>query len=251
MEKRAAYQILLIGVILVCMQAGSATQAAAKRRGTATKARPATRVDAAKKLTLDLVFTGPFAFRQQADGILVLLPDIEDHNPPTAITSGDLAHVKTLQRGNYDFTKGVQPTAGNPKPVIPVQTTAVFSVSASLEHLPATPQETPYLAMKLPTPREIVPWNADPLQISTQSPVPPTTPSQRLATLVILRYDTLASDTPELDGPNGFVWKPLAVPLGTERIVTISVEPTDEDDLHTHARKAFKHLKVMLAEPRY
>jgi hypothetical protein len=197
-------------------------------------------------MTLNIVLAGPFAIVEHADGIVVYLPAIEDHNPPTAISSGDLAHIRTLQPGGYDFTKGVEGNTGSIAPLIPVPNTSVFKVSAAAENLPQPPKEQPYLSIKLPVPREIVPWNADPLQISDQSPVPPNTPSARYATVTILRYDAQPSDALELDGPNGYVWKPVATPLGTERIVTIAVEPVQEDDHHTHARNAFKHLTNLL-----
>ncbi len=205
----------------------------------------------AGKLTLDVVLAGPFIVVEQAQGIVVYLPDIEDHNAPTAITSGDLAHVRTLLRGDYDFTKGVRGNVGKIATLNPVKGTDVFTVSAGTEHLPTPPLEKPYLSIKLPRPREVVPWNADPLQISDQSPVPAGTPAKRYATVMILRYDSLISDVPEMDGPNDFVWKPKAVPLGSDRIVTMVVDPAKEDDLHTHGHNAFRHMTTLLSLKRF
>jgi hypothetical protein len=214
-------------------------------------ANPVESPGAAKGMTLDVVLAGPFVIVEQANGVVVYLPDIEDHNPPTAITSGDLGHIRTLQRGDYDFTKGVNNNSGKITALNPVPGAQVFTVSASAEHLSTPPLEKPYLSIKLPRPREVVPWNADPLQISDQSPVLPSTPKTRYATVTILRFDSLASDIPEMDGPNDFVWKPKAKPLGTDRIVTIVVEPVQEDDNHTHGHNAFRHMTTLLGLKRF
>lgn len=198
--------------------------------------------------TLDIVFNGPFAFFQQPGSMLVLLPDVEDHNPPTAISSGDMAHIVHLRRGAYDFTHGIlSSTTALQAP--PVLNTYVYPVSTKVD--PSSLGEKPYFTMKLPIPSQIVPWNADPLGFSlTSSSVLPDIKGPRYATLTILRYKMDSSSDIQLLGLKGldkFVWCPMAAPIGTERIVTISVEPANPDNTeHQHAKNAFNHLKNML-----
>jgi hypothetical protein len=201
--------------------------------------------------SVDILLNGPFAIVEQPDGsLVVLLPDIEGHNPPIAVAHGDFTNITTLQRGKYAFS-GLVNISGKTTPKLPVACAAIFSVSATAEQLPSKLGETPYLQITLPKPRETSPWNADDLEIASQNPVPKNTPVRRLGTTTILRYDVDNTKSVEMDGPNGFAWNPKIQPFGAERIIAISVEPVSEDDQHTHALDAFKHLTHMLGLSRF
>jgi hypothetical protein len=147
----------------------------------------------------------------------------------------------------YDFTQGLRPS-GNTIMDAPVLSAAILSVSASGGHLPQIPIN-PFAKIELPTPREIVPWNADPIQISSTTPVPPATAQQTLATLTILRYDFQDSDNLQMNDASGPFWKPLPLTSGNERILLIGIIPQDPaagEDEHVHATEAFDAMVKMV-----
>jgi hypothetical protein len=98
-------------------------------------------------------------------------------------------------------------------------------------------------------PREIVPWNAEPMQVSSTAPVPPATTQQILATLVILRYDFQDSDQLQMNDASGAFWKAVPEKAGNERVLLIGIipqDPTASEDPHIHAGEAFNALVKMV-----
>jgi hypothetical protein len=202
---------------------------------------------------VDLVFTGPFVFVEQGPNLMVYLPDVAEHYPPVAVSSGDYVNIITLGRGDYEFTKGISPAGSFPAPSMPVENASLLSYGQSQVKLPGgMPKGAYYLSLKLPVPMQIAPWNADPIRISDQPPAPPVAlDGPRLATTTILRYTSAASikQLLEIDGPSSFVWLPTAKPIGSESIIAIKVAPFKRDDMHTHAKAAFDALKNLIGLP--
>ena len=161
----------------------------------------------ATALSLDVIIGGPFALIEStkcpsgaATCLLVVSPNVAAHTGMIGLGAGE--EIKQfVANGAYDFTKGLRPSASTALGQ-PVVGATVLSVSASGGHLPATPA-SPFATIELPMPREIVPWNADPVQISTTTPVPPATTQQVVATLIILRYDFQDSDQLQMNDASG------------------------------------------------
>lgn len=207
----------------------------------------------ATALSLDVIIGGPFALIESkncpsgaATCLLVVSPDVASHTGMIGLGGGgDIKQF--VANGAYDFTRGVRPST-NTALGQPVLGATILNASASSGHLPPTPA-SPFATIELPMPREIVPWNAEPMQISSTTPVPPSTTQQVLATLVILRYDFQDSDQLQMNDAGGAFWKPVPEKAGNERVLLIGIipqDPTASEDPHVHAGEAFNALVKMV-----
>jgi hypothetical protein len=195
--------------------------------------------------TLDLIIGGPFIFVQDANGLTLWIPNVKGHSKPLGFDEG--AEPRSFEKGDYDFTKGLRSAAAT-KILVPVQDGGMLSFSRSKYGLSTTARKTPYLTVKLPTPREILPLNADPITVSDPTTGAAAASSSRLSTLTILRYDFQAGDALEMDGP-GQPWKPRPIDHGSEHIVVLAIippPPQNGQDEHKHARDAFAELAKLV-----
>jgi hypothetical protein len=206
---------------------------------------------AASPSTLDIIVGGPFAFVQTTSCgthpspcLDIWVPAVKGHT--TIIGLDDSAQFKPFDKGDYDFTTGLRSSAKTTL-VTPVQNASVYPVSATKQKIVAQPKK-PFATLVLPTPREIVSWNADPITITTSgSPASNVTPN--LATMTILRYDYAEGDVPEVKAGGRTFWKPQPLKSGSERIMVIGFlpqNPAANGDEHMHAREAFKATAAML-----
>ena len=207
---------------------------------------------AAAPVTLDLIIGGPFAFVQKGDSLIIWIPNVKGHPKPFGVGLTDIPHLgdrpREFERGDYDFTKGIRPSAAS-NVVVPVQGASILSWSIRKYNLSATPKKKPYLTIKLPIPREIVPWNADSMTVSDTATGSNVATTPRLSTMAILRYDFQDGDAPEMTASGQPTWKATPIPNGTERILLLAVKPPDPkpgEDEHVHARAAFSELAKMV-----
>jgi hypothetical protein len=248
--------ITRFGLVWIVMLSLSSAIALGHRNGTQTEQKTKGRRNTTG-LSLDIIVGGPFAFVEAQSCAPSSQPCLEVWAPAVAghtgiIGFGGSGELKQFTGGDYDFTVGVHP-AGSTGVDAPVVGASILTVSAASAHLPPTPS-SPYATIKLPMPREIVPWNADPMQIASTTPVPSTTTPQTLATLTVLRYDFQDSNMLEVDDASGAFWKPHPFPSGNERVLLIGIIPQDPavgEDQHVHATEAFNSMMTMVGLTRF
>jgi hypothetical protein len=197
--------------------------------------------------TLDVVVVGPFAFVEKADGLEIWIPEVEGHSQPFAVGIGD-SEVRSFERAHYDFTGGI---GGSQlaKLVFPVQSADIYQLSRRATKVAEVPKKKPYMTVKLPIPREIVPWNADPMQVAKKGVNPNTVNRQLLATAVILRFDYKEGDLLQMTATSQPTWKPRTKKLGAERMILLGSNPPfplSNEEEHKHAQIAFKQLTALL-----
>ncbi len=244
-------RLLSLGVLLaLCIGCNHSDSSQTPKSGSASsEMKPA---QAAAPITLDLIVGGPFAFVQKNDSLIIWIPNVKDHPKPIGLALTDIPHLgdrpREFEKGDYDFTKGIRPsTAGNI--LVPVQAASILSWSVNKYNLSATPKKKPYLTIKLPIPREIVPWNADLITVSDTGTGSNVATTPRLSTMVILRYQFQDGDVPEMTAAGQPTWKAMPIPNGSERILLLAVNPPDPkegEDEHMHARAAFSELAKMV-----
>jgi hypothetical protein len=209
--------------------------------------------------TLDLILGGPFVFMRQSncinmtdDCIAVWIPDVASHGKP--ILFGFESQLYELERMPADYTLTGMIAAANFNPLTPVTGASSWVIPGKTLKIPPTPQKTPYLILKLPIPKEIVPWNADPLEPTITSPVMYAPGKQPFATMTIFRYDyddskLLELTSPPVSGSKGLELD-LEVPsVGKERVLMMQVIPQKPDpagDEHQHSREAYQELMNIL-----
>jgi hypothetical protein len=195
--------------------------------------------------TLDLIVGGPFIFVQDANNLTLWIPDVKGHSKPLGLGEG--AEPRSFEKGQYEFTKGLRSAAAT-KLLVPVPDSGMLSFSRSKNGLSTRARKSPYLTVKLPIPREILPLNADPISVSDPTTGAAAASSSRLSTLTILRYDFQTGDAPEMDG-QGQPWKPRPIEHGTEQILLLAIippQPEKGQDEHQHARDAFAEMTKLL-----
>jgi hypothetical protein len=202
--------------------------------------------------TLNLILGGPFVFVRQsnclngADCLEVWIPDVPSHSKPVLFGfQGQFYELERLQAG-YTLT-GMVPAA-NYIPLAPVTGSSSWIIPGKTLHASSTPTVAPYLILRFPIPKEIVPWNADPLDPKITSPVPYAPGKQSSATMTILRYDyddsqLLELTSPATAGSTGIDLHFEALTVGNERALVIQVipqKPLPGQDEHIHSREAYK-----------
>jgi hypothetical protein len=245
--------ILLFGFIAVsllssCNDTPSVTSAPPKPADSNKVSAPAA------VATLDIIVGGPFVFVQSSANcgtqpppcLVVWIPKVKGHTTINGLDAN--AQFKSFDTGTYDFTSGVNPSVATTI-VTPVQGASIYSISAKTQNIPPQPKTKPFATLILPTPREIVSWNADPMTVSGSGSLAPTLASKNLATLVVLRYDYQEGGALEVRSAGDTFWKPVPIKKGNERILVIGFapqNPTANEDQHTHAVEAFRATTAML-----
>ena len=214
------------------------------------------------KQTFNLILGGPFVFVRQSnclnkteDCIAVWIPDVKSHSKPTLF--GFEGQFYELERMPADYTLTGMTPSNEPgyKFVWPVKGASSWVIPGKTLHVPPAPKKKPYLILKLPIPKEIAPWNADPLEPAVTSPVPHTPEKgQSFATMTILRYDyddakPLVLSSPPVQGSKGLEFNLEAPSVGSERVLVIQVVPRKPDptgDEHKHSKEAYKKVTAML-----
>jgi hypothetical protein len=211
--------------------------------------------------TLDLILGGPFVFVRQSnclnkneDCIAVWIPDVASHTKP--ILFGFEGQFYELERMPADYTlTGMTPsTVSGYNFLYPVVGASSWVIPGKTLHIPPAPKKKPYLILKLPIPKEIVPWNADPLEPSITSPGSYAPGKHSFATMTILRYayddsKPLVLSSPPAQGSKGLELDLKAPSAGSERVLVIQVIPQKPDpagDEHQHSKEAYQELTAML-----
>ena len=207
---------------------------------------------------LDIILGGPFVFMRQSnclngkDCLKIWIPAVPSHSNP--ILFGLQGQLYQFESPKTDYTLIGMTPAQNWTPLHPVVGSDVWTINGKTFHASAIPKKDLYLSLSLPIPKEIAPWNADPMTPKITSPVPNTPEQHSLATMTILRYDYDDSQILQLTAPASkksdgvdISFKPLAV--GNERVVLIEVIPKqprygEDDHIHSHeaAQEAFATL---------
>ena len=205
--------------------------------------------------TLDLILGGPFVFVRESnclnkteDCIAVWIPDVASHSKP--ILFGFEGQFYELERMPADYTlTGMTPSAVSGYNFLyPVTGASSWVIPGKTLHIPPAPKKKPYLILKLPIPKEIVPWNADPLEPSITSPALYAPGKQSFATMTILRYayddsNPLVLSSPPAHGSKGLELNLEAPSVGSEHVLLIQVIPQKPDpagDEHQHSKEAYK-----------
>jgi hypothetical protein len=203
-------------------------------------------------VTLDLLVGGPFAFVQKNDTLIIWIPNVKGHPKPIGLGLTDVVNVgdrpKEFEQADYDFRKGIRASAAS-RILVPVLGDGILTWSVNKYKLAGTPKKKPYLTIKLPIPREIVPWNADPITVTDSATGTSAATTPRLSTMAILRYDFQDGDAPEMTATGQPTWKPTPFSYGSERLLLLAVTPPDPkpgEDEHIHARAAFAELAKMV-----
>jgi hypothetical protein len=248
MSKMSA-RLFCLGTILVLFNGGNAD--------TSSSTTPASRVHTAKPptspATLDLIIGGPFAFVQESDSLIIWIPNVKKHSKPFGLGLTDIKNLgdrpREFDQADYDFTKGIRASAATTV-LVPVQDAGILVWSRKKYGLSDTPKKTPYLTIKLPIPREIVPWNADPITVSDAATGSKLATTTRLSTMTILRYDFQPGDAPEMVAKGKPTWAPKPFSNGSENVLLLAVLPPNPgpfEDEHKHARAAFSELTKLVS----
>jgi hypothetical protein len=205
------------------------------------------------KPTLDFIVGGPFVFVQGASCgsqpppcLAVWAPKVKGHTSIIGLAAQ--VQYKQFDTGDYDFTSGLHPSATTTL-VTPVQSASIYSVSTQAQKMASSPKKKPFATLILPTPREIVSWNADPMTISANGSLTSAKATDNLATLTILRYDYQEGDALEVKTGTQTFWKPQPFNYGSERIIVVGFvppNPSANEDEHKHALEAFSATTAML-----
>jgi hypothetical protein len=216
---------------------------------------PESRVVTAKPVispSLDLIIGGPFAFVQKSDSLIIWIPNVKGHGKPFGLGLTDIPNLgdrpRVFAQAEYDFTKGIRPSAGTTV-LAPVQDAGILVWSRKKYGLSETPKK-PYLTIKLPIPREIVPWNADPIAVTDATTGSSSAMTTRLSTMTILRYDYQPGDTPEMVAKGQPTWTAKPISNGSEEFLVLGVRPPEPkwyEEEHKHARVAFSELTKMVS----
>lgn len=208
---------------------------------------------AVSKATLNIIVGGPFVFVQGAPCgsqpppcLAVWAPKVKGHTSIIGLAAQ--VQFQQFDTGDYDFTTGVR-SSPTTTLVTPVQNASIYSASSTKQKIAATPKKKPFVTLTLPTPREIVSWNADPMTISSKGSAAPAQATDNLATLTILRYDYQESDALEVKIATQTFWKPQPLKYGSERIIVVGFVPPNpaaSGDEHKHALEAFSAATAML-----
>lgn len=187
---------------------------------------------------------------QNNDSLMLWIPNVKGHSKPLGVGLG--AEIRSFERADYDFTQGIHASATT-NVLVPVKVASMLSLSRTKYGLSAKPRTKPYLTVKLPIPREIVPWNADPITVSDPATGTSSATTVRLSTMTILRYDFQANDSPQMTAQGQPTWKREPIEVGTERILLLGVIapiPQNGEDEHEHARRAFLELTKVVGVSR-
>jgi hypothetical protein len=200
---------------------------------------------------LDLIIQGPFVLDNSSNKFVLLGPDVSaTHNQPSVIDR-NLLNPTGIQPGEYSLTLAdTQP--GGAQICDPVAGTDLLVIPAKTQGLKSDPNGSHAFAVQLPPPTEIVPWNADPIQISSVTPVPPNgTKVDRLATAVILRYKYTRGSSITFAGTEKVGGKKVSYDLtplvqGTESFIAIvQSEHQDNNVTHPYAHDAFGKMQAL------
>jgi hypothetical protein len=197
--------------------------------------------------SLDLIVMGPFAFIEKGSSLEIWIPELKGHNKPHGQGVGE-TDERLFEKAEYDFTHGIEASQTS-KLTLPVRGASAYQLSRKGSNLSYAPKKRPYMLVKLPTPREIIPWNADPVQITARPKDPKTVSPELLATAVILRFDYKVGDLPQMTAAGQPTWTPHPIDLGTERIVLLGANPPyplPNEEEHRQARIAFQRLTALL-----
>lgn len=199
---------------------------------------------------LNVVLQGPFVIEKTATNIVVLIPNAPNHTDPLLAGATPL-NSRPLNAGDYTLDIS-DPGSGSAKIANPVAGTTILRAAGKAEHLSSDPNGLRYLRMTLPLPLEVVPWNADPMWMSTVTPIPPEADPVRLAVLVVLRYQYSASTKIALSGKEKD-GTPIqdsfgSLPFGNEHFVFL-VQGMKSDDVVDHPTALASFDKMKELEP--
>jgi hypothetical protein len=194
---------------------------------------------------LDIILEGPFVVEKSASNITVLIPKVMNHTVPVVVDA-DFTKPKPLNAGDYSLDIS-NSTPGPAQINNPVAGTTIVDARGKSENLQSDPGKNRYSAITMPLPQEIVPWNADPMWVSTV-PMPPQPSSIRGAVMLVLRYNfpaktQLTFSGKESDGtPVSYTLN--AVPVGSEYVLALVQGMKTEDIVdHPTAKDSFDKMK--------
>jgi hypothetical protein len=195
---------------------------------------------------LDVVLQGPFVIEKTvANSITVLVPKVKNHTVPVLVDA-DFVQPRPLNEGEYSLNIS-NSTPGAAQITNPVAGTTIVQAKGKTENLKSDPDKTRYSAITMPLPQEIVPWNADPMWIST-APMPPQPQSIRAAVMVVLRYSYSANTKLTFSGKESdgtAVNYPLnGLSVGSEQVIALVQGMKTEDMVdHPTAKDSFEKMK--------
>lgn len=200
---------------------------------------------------LDVVLQGPFILEKTTKNMVVLIPNVPNHTVPLLAGASPLTS-RPLNPGEYAMDIS-DPGSGAAKITNPVAGTTILRAAGKAERLNSDPNSLRYLRIMLPLPLEVVPWNADPMWMSTVTPIPPETDAVRLAVMVVLRYQYSASTKITLSGTekDGTAIQDSfgSLPFGNEHFIFL-VQGMKTDDVVDHPTALASFDKMKELEPR-
>ncbi|HXJ14090.1 MAG TPA: hypothetical protein VNH19_17580 [Candidatus Limnocylindrales bacterium] len=194
---------------------------------------------------LDVILQGPFIVEKNAHSVTILVPKVTNHTVPVLIDA-DFLQPKPLNAGEYsmDITNSAPGTAQIKNPVAG---TTILQANGKTESLSSDPGKKRYMAITMPLPQEIVPWNADPMWAS-MVPMPPQPQPIRAAVMLVLRYNYSASTkitfigTESDNTPIKYSLQDLSV--GSEHVIALVQGMKTEDVVdHPTAKDSFEKMK--------
>jgi hypothetical protein len=210
----------------------------------------ATDLQGSPQQTLDVVLLGPFALLDcpGKGTIRVLVPNVPDHMP---LRIGyPSTNYQKLAAGEYQLL-GVLGSNAPTTFANPVEDAGALTFPTK-DVCPKTPNQCEHVCIDMPRPKQFVPWNADPGQVTI--PGKDQVPWKKLATALVLRYPV--SDLKGIALSSRDDRKPCGpkMPCGltpetnaTEGILALVLAPNSkEDPHHSHARSAFQGLMGLI-----
>jgi len=197
---------------------------------------------------LDVILEGPFVVEKTVNKtITVLVPKVTNHTVPVLVDA-NFTQPKPLNAGEYSL--GISnSTSGAAQIKNPVAGTTIAQANGKTENLTSDPDKKRYLAITMPMPQEIVPWNADPMWVST-APMPPQPQSIRAAVMLVLRFNYSANSKLTFSGKESdgtaINYSLTDQSVGSEHVIAFVQGIKTEDVVdHPTAKASFDKMKEL------
>lgn len=239
---RMASLFLACGVALA-----TGSHPAASAKDNTVKKSDSSRVSSQQLYSLDIALFGPFALLDCSEGgktLRLLAPDVPLHE---RVKVGKLGKASPLSKGEYKMLN--VRAADRTDLVNPVRAAQplIFPVEDACGGIAGKP--CPYVCIELPRPKQIVPWDADPMRVLRPGENPAKIPWKRLARVLILRYEVDSFQGIQLSQTGSNAKLDLELDQHrAEGILTVALDPlaADGTDWHQEARDTFQVLIGLL-----
>jgi hypothetical protein len=194
---------------------------------------------------LDVILQGPLVIVELPGKIRVIEPKVAHHLPPRF---GDWKQGFDPKPSAVTYVlQGFQSVSKAPKVVNPVGSSDIFTIDASTAKVAVADCSAGMFCIEMPTPDELIPWNADAMSFSASIGASP-----RYATSVMLRYTNTLIDPTKItisDGTNSFSPKLRHFLSESEFLLAILLRPEKGHHGHEDAIRSYRAMAHLFTPP--